>query len=245
MFPQALVQRKASLCAPSSTPNPQTSNCTVMLICSCCVWLGWQGLDLFTPSSSASWTRYHFSKQHNHFLNLVLEGFLLAVSLRYLVSNLFFSIPSRFQLKPSSLNLWTSSPSPCPQPYLQPWQLVLCMRRGVWSESASFASVLRESTCVVNLTWFALTRYCNPQLWVHKNVFLLLRNSRNTIYKVEFQGVYSSSIISQNYAWLGLNKILTQTAWKLVMKHPNPLPDLEQALVWLNFMVFTTVKTIK
>lgn len=32
----------------------------------------------------------------------------------------FFSTSSRFQLKPSSLNLWTSSPSPCPRPYRRP-----------------------------------------------------------------------------------------------------------------------------
>lgn len=61
VFPQASVQRKASWCAPSSTLNPQTSSCTAMLICSCCVWWGWQGSASSTPSSSVSWTRYHCS----------------------------------------------------------------------------------------------------------------------------------------------------------------------------------------
>lgn len=69
-----------------------------------------------------------------------------------------FSISYRFLLDPSSSSLWTSSPSPCPRPYRQPWQLVSCTHSGAWSGSASFASVPRGSTCAVNWTWFALTR---------------------------------------------------------------------------------------
>lgn len=72
-------------------------------------------------------------------------------------TNSFFTL-SRFPLKPSSLNLWTSSPSLCPRPYRRPWRLVSCTLSGDWSGSASFASALRGSTCAVNLTWFVLTR---------------------------------------------------------------------------------------
>lgn len=55
---QASVQRKASWCAPSSTPNPQISSFIGMHICSCCVWWGWQGSASSTRLSSASWARY-------------------------------------------------------------------------------------------------------------------------------------------------------------------------------------------
>lgn len=64
----------------------------------------------------------------------------------------------RFLLKPSSLNPWTSSPSLCLRPYRRPWRLASCTLSGVWSGSASFASVLRGSMCVVSLTWCVLTR---------------------------------------------------------------------------------------
>lgn len=147
VFPQASVQRKGNLCAPSSTLNPQTSSCTAMLICSCCVWLGWRASASSTLSSSVSWTRYRIDKWKKEFRFYCL----------ILRANSFF-ILSRFPLKPSSLNLWTSSPSLCPRPYRRPWRLVSCTLSGVWSGSASFASVLRGSTCVVNLTWFVLTR---------------------------------------------------------------------------------------
>lgn len=65
---------------------------------------------------------------------------------------------SRFQLEPSSSNLWTSSPLLSLRPYLQPWQPASCTLSGAWSGPASSASAPRESTCVASLTWSASTR---------------------------------------------------------------------------------------